>query len=186
MAISPKLFKRLFFRINIRSNLQHIGKLDLRKQIYSSAIYFTKSEAAKTNSTQNIRRLFSLAKPEKFQLAAAVGLLVISSSVTMSIPFAMGKVIDMIYKIDQFKLNNEPVKSNENIVEILTPDDKKHIMNKLQNVCGALVGVFILGSLANFGRVYLMRMISQRIAARMRNSLYSSIGNNQKLRNLCL
>ena len=182
MAISPKLCKRLFLRINIRSNLRQICKLDLRKQFHSSAFKLSKSEAAKTNNAQNIRRLFSLAMPERFQMAAAVGLLVISSSVTMSIPFAMGKIIDMIYRIDQLKLNSEPVESKENIVEILTSDDKKHIMNKLQNVCGALVGVFILGSLANFGRVYLMRMISQRIAARMRNSLYSSIGNKQKLR----
>ena len=42
------------------------------------------------------RRLLSLAIPEKYRLAAAMGLLVISSAVSMSVPFALGKIIDII------------------------------------------------------------------------------------------
>ena len=112
--------------------------------------------------------------PERYHLAAGIGLLVISSSVTMSIPFAMGKVIDMIYKIDQLKSTSESIKSED----ALTSEERNQITRKLQNVCIALVGVFTVGALANFGRVYLMRMVSQRIAVRVRNSFYSSVGND--------
>lgn len=65
----------------------------------------------------------------------AIGLLFISSCVTMSIPFCLGKVIDIIYK-----------------------GDPKETTANLNRVCAALLGVFLIGSLCNFGRVYLMRM----------------------------
>ena len=174
LKVSPRLFKKLFLRLNIRSNLETIGKLPHRKQFHSSAILWNKIEKTKTNNVYNIRRLFSLAKPERYHLAAGIGLLVISSSVTMSIPFAMGKVIDMIYKIDQLKSTSESIKSEDT----LTSEERHQITRKLQNVCIALVGVFTVGALANFGRVYLMRMVSQRIAVRIRNSFYSSVGND--------
>ena len=112
VAVSPKLFKKLFHRVSIRSNSEMIIKLTFRKHLQSST-KFTKREATKSSNVNNLRRLFSLAKPEKYQLAAAVGLLVISSSVTMSIPFAMGKIIDMIYRIDQMKNNNEHTEENK-------------------------------------------------------------------------
>jgi len=175
LKVSPRLFKKLFLRLNIRSNLETIGKLPHRKQFHSSAILWNKIEKTKTNNVYNIRRLFSLAKPERYHLAAGIGLLVISSSVTMSIPFAMGKVIDMIYKIDQLKSTSENIKSEDKIVDTLTSEERNQITRKLQNVCIALVGVFTVGALANFGRVYLMRMVSQRIAVRVRNSFYSSV-----------
>ena len=49
----------------------------------------------------------------------------------------------------------------------------------MKNVCGILVGVFAVGAAANFGRVYLMRIVSQRITARLRNSLFSSISRQE-------
>jgi ATP-binding cassette subfamily B (MDR/TAP) protein 10 len=66
----------------------------------------------------------------------AITLLVISSAVTMTIPFCLGKVIDIIYTGD----NVEATKKN------------------LNSVCLGLLGVFIIGGICNFGRVYLMQM----------------------------
>ena len=185
LVSNPKLYKKLFCQIGINSNVEYVGKLAFRKHLHCSAIRWTKSGAAKilnnkTGNAKNISRLLSLARPEKYKLAAAIGLLVISSGVTMSIPFAMGKVIDIIYSMDQLKTKHSLNSSYENIEESLMSDSQRQsIMNNLQKVSGILMGVFMVGALANFGRVYLMRMISQNVASRIRKSLYSSIGNLQ-------
>ena len=89
-------------------------------------------------------------------------MLFISSGVTMSVPFALGKVIDIIYGLDQMKLND-----TESIKEIT----KKN----LDKLCTALIVVFSIGGLANFGRVYYMRIVAQNITARLRNQVFGSI-----------
>ena len=81
----------------------------------------------------------------------------------MSVPFALGKVIDIIYSMDQLK--NDQSQSSA----------KEQISETLNQVCLLLVGVFALGGLSNFGRVYLMRIAAQNITARLRNSLFGSI-----------
>ena len=80
----------------------------------------------------------------------------------MSVPFALGKVIDIIYGLDQMKL-----KDTESIKEIT----KKN----LDKLCTALIVVFSIGGLANFGRVYYMRIVAQNITARLRNQVFGSI-----------
>ena len=52
---------------------------------------------------------------------------------------------------------------------------KEDIQKTLNKVCLILVGVFGLGGLANFGRVYLMRIAAQNITARLRTSVFGSI-----------
>lgn len=114
-------------------------------------------EAVKANRpkirSDEVQRLIGLAKPEKYRLAGkkskqfsdslinivnnpfagGIGLLFVSSAITMVIPFALGKVIDIIYGSNQ-----------ESMIENLT------------NVSLILVGVFIFGAACNFGRTYLM------------------------------
>ena len=113
-----------------------------------------------------LRRLLSLAVPEKYRIAAAMGLLIISSAVTMSVPFALGKIIDIIYNLDQLKSSEQEVK-------------KLAIKDRLQRVCLGLTGVFLLGGLCNFGRVYLMRVSGQNITANLRNKVFSSIARQE-------
>jgi len=109
-----------------------------------------------------IYRLLALAKPEKYRLLGAIGLLLISSGVTMAVPFALGKIIDLIYSMDQIKNSD-------------TAEQKAAISDRLNQVCIGLSGVFLLGAAANFGRVYLMRVAGQNITANLRNKVYSSI-----------
>ncbi len=45
----------------------------------------------------------------------------------------------------------------------------------LPRFCLALTGVFLLGGLCNFGRVYLIRVSAQNITARIRQLFYSSV-----------
>lgn len=87
-------------------------------------------------SKREIKRLFSLAKDEKWYLIAAVGCLVVSSAITMGVPRAIGKLMDMIV-LDNF------------------PKDKLHAF------CFLLFGIFAIGGLANFGRIYLMNSASK-------------------------
>ncbi|XP_055332371.1 ATP-binding cassette sub-family B member 10, mitochondrial-like [Paramacrobiotus metropolitanus] len=98
-----------------------------------------------------VRRFFRQAYTERWRLAGAVGLLLISSSVTMAVPFSVGKIIDLV-------ANAGP-----------------NIMQTLQMVAGALVVIFIVGAAANAGRVYLFQSTSARLGGEIRNRLYSSL-----------
>lgn len=111
------------------------------------------------------KRLLGLAKPERKRLAFAIGLLFVSSGVTMSVPFALGKIIDIIYSLDQLKTSQE---ANET-------SSKEKIKANMNKVCGILICVFVIGGIANFGRVYHMRVAGQNITARMRSSVFGSI-----------
>jgi len=55
----------------------------------------------------------------------------------MSVPFALGKIVDLIYEIDKSKEENQKKQSFE---------------ENLKKVCSILTGVFVVGGLCNFGR----------------------------------
>ncbi|KAK8733377.1 hypothetical protein OTU49_006610 [Cherax quadricarinatus] len=103
-------------------------------------------------NSSEVKRLFTLAKPERWTLAYAIGLLTISSTITMAVPFALGHVIDIIYTTDALVMKQN-----------------------LQRICVALCGVFLTGAAANFGRVYLMNVAGQRITRTLRSSVFSAI-----------
>lgn len=127
---------------------------------------FAQSESEKTlqeaNSEQaksavpleDVRRILQLAYPERWKLAAAVGFLSISSAVTMSAPFLLGKVIDTIYS---------------------TGSDTETMAASLTSLCLMLTGVFLCGGAANAARVYLMQTSGQKIVRNLRDSVFSSI-----------
>nr|CAD7424362.1 unnamed protein product [Timema monikensis] len=83
---------------------------------------------------------------------SAICLLLVSSTVTMAVPFCLGKVIDIIYTADA-------ANTRENL-------------NKLS---GVLLLIFLVGSLCNFGRVYLMSTSGQRITQQLRKTVFGSI-----------
>lgn len=64
-----------------------------------------------------------------------MGFLVVSSSVTMAVPFSLGKVLDIIYT---------------------SSSDLGDATAQLNKVCGTLLCIFVLGGICNFGRVYFM------------------------------
>ncbi|XP_014199007.3 ATP-binding cassette sub-family B member 10, mitochondrial [Pan paniscus] len=99
-----------------------------------------------------VRKLLGLAYPERRRLAAAVGFLTMSSVISMSAPFFLGKIIDVIY-------TNPTVDYSDN----------------LTHLCLGLSAVFLCGAAANAIRVYLMQTSGQRIVNRLRTSLFSSI-----------
>ncbi|KFM79192.1 ATP-binding cassette sub-family B member 10, mitochondrial, partial [Stegodyphus mimosarum] len=108
-----------------------------------------------TSSVKNIRgelkRLLLLAKPERWRLSGAILLLLVSSSVTMAVPFCVGKLIDIL------------------------SSSKEDMKSSLIDYCHVLVLIFAVGALANLGRVYLMNTSSYRIVNSLRKRAYRSI-----------
>ncbi|XP_073729740.1 uncharacterized protein abcb10 [Misgurnus anguillicaudatus] len=100
----------------------------------------------------DVKKLLNLAHPQRWRLSAAVGFLVVSSAVTMSAPFFLGRVIDTIY-----------TSPTEDFTASLT------------SLCIMLTGVFLCGGAANAARVYLMQISGQQIVRNLRESLFSSI-----------
>jgi len=110
------------------------------------------SEKAKSKNQTNFKRLVALANPEKWNLAAACCFLAVSSTVSLSVPFFIGKLIDLIYT-----------------------SDKESMVTNLNSTCAVLLGIFFVGGLANFSRVYFIQTSSQRIVKRLRDNLFSRI-----------
>lgn len=124
-------------------NLKHLKRFSTDTAVNNSA---------KRAKNSEFRRLFLLAAPEKWRLVGAIAFLIVSSTVTMAVPFCLGKIIDTIYTNDQEK-------RKEN----------------LNNVCLVLLGIFVFGGLCNFGRVYLMSTTGYKITQSLRKKAYAAI-----------
>lgn len=141
---SGSLAARLQSHLNSRNgNLSKINELILRRNFCTkpskrSERNWSSVRKQHQQSKREIRRLFSLAKDEKWYLIAAVGCLLVSSVVTLGVPRAIGKLMDMIVA-DGFP------------------------KEKLNTFCVVLFGIFVAGGLANFGRIYLMNSASKQI-----------------------
>ncbi|KZT04839.1 uncharacterized protein LAESUDRAFT_703148 [Laetiporus sulphureus 93-53] len=106
---------------------------------------------AKTQkATSSFRKIAALARPEAKPLTISVGLLVISSTVSMSIPFTIGKLID-------FFTSSQP---------------QIPLGLSLGQASVLLLLLFTVGAAANAGRAMLMRISGQRIVARLRERMY--------------
>ncbi len=99
-----------------------------------------------------IWRLIKIAKPEAKWLGLAFCFLLISSTITMSIPFSIGRILDLATKDPGegetlFGLN----------------------MNQFYMALGAVLTV---GAAANYGRIIILRIVGERIVSRLRSQLY--------------
>ncbi|VBB76085.1 Putative ATP-dependent permease [Podospora comata] len=97
-------------------------------------------------------RLIKIARPELRWLGVAFVLLLISSSVTMSIPFSVGRILDLSTKEDADEV-------------------RLFGLTLTQFFCG-LAAVLTIGATANFGRIILLRIVGERVVARLRTQLY--------------
>ncbi|PHZ08182.1 uncharacterized protein RHIMIDRAFT_208388 [Rhizopus microsporus ATCC 52813] len=112
-----------------------------------------KQEIANKSNKGDVVRLLKLAKPESKNIAAATGLLAVSSAITMSVPFSMGKIIDIV----------------------TNPTIDSYMGLTMPEFAGVLSVVFTVGAAANAGRVLLFRTSGERIIQRLRNDLYKTI-----------
>ncbi|PVV01000.1 hypothetical protein BB560_004602 [Smittium megazygosporum] len=121
------------------------------KDTYSSQEEFEISESSSSFDTW--KKLIKFAEPEYKALFCAIALLLVSSSVTMLLPYIMGKIIDIVTNPDL------PAPFGLTITQIFT----------------GLVCVFSFSSLANFGRIYLIRRSGESMIFRLRNLLYEKM-----------
>ncbi|KAJ7099509.1 P-loop containing nucleoside triphosphate hydrolase protein [Mycena belliarum] len=105
-----------------------------------------------SGSASSFRKIAALAKPEKKPLLIAVGLLLSSSAVSMSIPFTVGKLIDF------FSSGTTQLPMGLSIWQ----------------AASILLVMFTAGAVANAGRALIMRMVGQRIVARLRERTYAA------------
>ena len=82
-------------------------------------------------------------------LGTAVLLLFTSSSITMAVPFSIGKILDM-------------ATSGKELLFGLSPPV----------FYASLASVMVLGACANYGRIIILRIVGERIVARLRSRLF--------------
>lgn len=105
-----------------------------------------------SSSFAEIWRLIKIAKPEAKWLGVAFVFLLISSGITMSIPFSIGKILDLATK---------------------DPSEGATLFGlETSQFFLALGSLLTLGAAANYGRIIILRIVGERIVARLRSQLY--------------
>lgn len=108
--------------------------------------------SVKPSAASEIWRLIKIARPEAKWLGAAFVCLLISSAITMSIPFSIGKIIDLATK---------------------DPAEGGTLFGLTVNqFYVSLTCLLTLGAAANYGRIILLRVVGERIVSRLRSTLY--------------
>jgi putative ABC transport system ATP-binding protein len=108
-------------------------------------------EKGKKPAFNEIWRLLKIARPEAKSLGLAFFFLLISSSITMSIPFSIGKIMDLATKGEEA----------EGLFGMSMP-----------MFYGALAGIICVGAAANYGRIIILRIVGERVVARQRSKLF--------------
>ena len=99
-----------------------------------------------------IWRLIKIARPEAKVLGCAFVFLLVSSAITMSVPFSIGKILDIA------------TKSEDGTDQLFGLD--------LSTFYIALAGILAVGAGANYGRIIILRIVGERIVARLRSQLF--------------
>ena len=130
-------------------------------QVDLSARLSKEGAAGKTAGFGEVWRLIKIARPEAKILMWAFLLLLISSSITMSIPFSIGKILDIATK--------GGAKTEDGVAE-----EKQEMLFglSLTTFYTALLVVLATGAAANYGRIIILRIVGERIVARLRSRLF--------------
>lgn len=113
----------------------------------------------KPSSMNEIMELLRLVKPELGTLSLAMVCLCVSSAVSMLFPSVMGKIIDTAKE------------SLENTAGAILSPSTISILNfdlPMNVFYGSLLGIFAIGSLANFGRIVLLKKVGESVMAKLR------------------
>ena len=111
-----------------------------------------KEPGARRPGGGEITRLLRIAKPEVKPLSFAVGLLLISSSISMALPFSIGKIMDIATK---------------------GPGEGNELFGlSLETFYTGLGCILAIGACANFGRIIVLRIVGERVVTRLRSQLF--------------
>lgn len=109
--------------------------------------------SGKKSGFAEIWRLLKIARPEAKSLGFAFFFLLVSSSITMSIPFSIGKIMDGATKSVE--------EGGGQLFGLSIP-----------MFYTALGGILLVGAAANYGRIIILRIVGERIVARLRSKLF--------------
>ncbi|XP_029049800.1 ATP-binding cassette sub-family B member 10, mitochondrial [Osmia bicornis bicornis] len=138
---------RIYGKTCVFSPLRYHGSSTLKTKVLNSTV-----ETIARKKISDFKSLFMLAVPEKWRLFGAITFLLISSAITMAVPFSLGKLIDIVYTTE-----------------------KERMKEKLNQLCIILFGVFLVGGICNFCRVYLISTAAHRVTQSLRKQLYAGI-----------
>lgn len=130
-----------------------------------------KEEAKKAGSLDEIIELLKLLKDEWPTLLFAMLCLCFSSAVSMLFPTIVGKIIDTA------KPDGDPSEEDEDIGNFKVPKviDIMSYEIPINVFYGSLICIFAVGSMANFGRIILLRKVGERIMAKLRVDIEKNI-----------
>ncbi|KAK6429167.1 ATP-binding cassette permease mdl1 [Oleoguttula sp. CCFEE 5521] len=99
-----------------------------------------------------IWRLLRIARPELKTLSWAFLFLIISSGVTMSVPFSIGRILD---------------------VATASPEQGATLLGlPMSTFYIAFAAVLATGALANYGRIIILRIVGERVVTKLRSQLF--------------
>lgn len=142
-------------------HFQKSEKASQASQVDLSARLSKEGAAGKNAGFGEIWRLIKIARPEAKVLGWAFLLLLISSSITMSIPFSIGKILDIATK-GGAKTEGEEGEQKTDMLFGLS----------LTTFYTVLLAVLATGAAANYGRIIILRIVGERIVARLRSRLF--------------
>ena len=140
---------------------QKTEKASQATQVDLSARLSKEGAAGKNSGFGEIWRLIKIARPEAKILGWAFLLLLISSAITMSIPFSIGKILDIATK-GGAKTDGEDGEQKTDMLFGLS----------LTTFYTALLAILATGAAANYGRIIILRIVGERIVARLRSRLF--------------
>ena len=109
-------------------------------------------DAGKGMGLQETWRLIKIARPEAGVLGWAFLFLLVSSSISMTIPFSIGKFLDVATNAES--------------------GSPQLYGFELSTLYMALAGILVVGASANYGRILILRIVGERIVARLRSQLF--------------
>lgn len=117
-----------------------------------------------------VKRLFFLARHDWKLLVLAVSLLTVSCSIGMAVPKVIGLVLDAT-KNALYSSSSNADGDSDSVVRTL--DDLPPIVGDIQLYDFFLIfgGALLVGTMANFGRVVLLKILGERLVARLRSNV---------------
>ncbi|KAG4442397.1 multidrug-resistance transporter mdr2 [Cadophora sp. M221] len=138
--------------IDEQGGFERSEKASKAAQVNLSARLSSNKAPGNSAAFGEIWRLIKIAKPEAKWLGLAFAFLLISSSITMSIPFSIGKILDLATK---------------------DPSEGSTLFGlEIGQFYLALGVVLTCGAAANYGRIIILRIVGERIVSRLRSQLY--------------
>lgn len=107
----------------------------------------TISQIVSTRDT--IKKLWHMSRAEIPYISGAIGLLLIASGVHMLVPYGIGRFMDFIIAGD--------------------------VVTRMHDYALGIGCVIAVGGISNFGRVFLIKVVGERIVARLRSQLFDRI-----------